>query len=440
MPVRLVNVLPQKVYGSVPLTLPLVRMSEAEAIQLRHDPQIYDANYPLDHSGLRIDPPWYANTGLGYEGQVNAGNVALLPHEMGMGYLGASAAAQAAAAKRAAAQAAQKAAAAQKKATAQAAQNQKHADAKAKQDAAKAAALQKRNDAQTNRATAKQQHQDAAAAKKQTAIDRKTSAQAIRDCRKSGGLWDAAGGFCSTPVGTPPTAPPIDPVTGQPVPIDPNTGQPYVPVGTPSFPTGPGTGCAYFATSCPPGMQPGIDANGCQTRNCVPGYQQPYIPQTGSPYGIPPGTSPIPPGYGDPSAGYGYGSGGGGGSPMMSSGGGPGPQMNDQANTHSEAPEEAAAETTDEGDKTEDSDTSKVAESNIFESIAKLFGMNGLTEGLNAPPPWIGMGGGNVPTPQQFVRAQPTAPVSSSVTSGVVAASVVGLAAAAALFIWSKKK
>lgn len=82
---RLVDVFPQRVYGSVPLLLPLIKMSDAEGIQLEGQPQIYEKDYPLDYSGLNFSPPWWADTGVGGGlNGVGGGNVRLMPWEMGL--------------------------------------------------------------------------------------------------------------------------------------------------------------------------------------------------------------------------------------------------------------------------------------------------------------------------------------------------------------------
>ena len=77
---RLVDVPPQRVYGSVPLQLPLIKMSDAEKIWLNGQPQLYDKEYPLYHDGLNFDPPWWADTGVGGGlSGVGGGNVRLMP-------------------------------------------------------------------------------------------------------------------------------------------------------------------------------------------------------------------------------------------------------------------------------------------------------------------------------------------------------------------------
>ncbi len=89
MSVRRVNVPPQKVYADVPIQLPLIRMSQAEASAIT-GPQIYDRSYPLNYDGLFLDPQW--NESPYYMQPIppaGPGNVKLTAHEMsGMGYFG----------------------------------------------------------------------------------------------------------------------------------------------------------------------------------------------------------------------------------------------------------------------------------------------------------------------------------------------------------------
>ncbi len=197
---RLVDVPPQRVYGKVPLTLPLIKMSEAEATWLDGQPQIYDKNYPLDYSGLNFDPPWWADTGVGGGlSGVGGGNVRLMPNEMGFGSLGLTAAQQ----KAQAAAAARQQAAAQKAAANQAA-------AQAKRDAAQAAKQQAADQAAAAKQQAAAVKQQAIAAKQQApsqvaaprsataaanALTKKQSA-----CSNKGGAWDSTNLTCTLPL------------------------------------------------------------------------------------------------------------------------------------------------------------------------------------------------------------------------------------------------
>ena len=65
---RKVDVPPQKVFGSVPLELPLIKMSDAEAIVMAGQPQIYDKDYPLDYSGSGLNPTWWRGSTSGTAG------------------------------------------------------------------------------------------------------------------------------------------------------------------------------------------------------------------------------------------------------------------------------------------------------------------------------------------------------------------------------------
>ncbi len=199
---RNVNVPPQRVYGSVPMLLPLVKMSEAEATYMWGQPQIYDKNYPLDYDGLGLDPAYWAGTGAGGElnglaGEVGGGNVKMMPWEhhytgiSGFGSLGLTAAQQKAAANKLAAQ--QKAAA-NKLAAANAA-------AQKKADAAKAAA---------DKATAAEK---ARLAK----IAAQDAARAIANCKSQKGTWNYSTQACD-----------LTPATGQVVATNPTTGVQYV--------------------------------------------------------------------------------------------------------------------------------------------------------------------------------------------------------------------
>ncbi len=194
---RLVDVPPQRVYGSVPLLLPLIKMSTAEGIWLEGQPQIYDKDYPLDFSGLNFSPPWWADTGVGGGlSGVGGGNVRLLPHEMfGMGYMGATAAAQKQAA--AAAQRQQQAAAAKQQQQQAAAQKkQAAADAAAKKQADALAQKQKAADAA---AAKKQAAADAAAQKKQAAADA-AAQKKVTACTSKNGTWDPTALKCTLPL------------------------------------------------------------------------------------------------------------------------------------------------------------------------------------------------------------------------------------------------
>ncbi len=490
---RLVNVPPQKVWGSVPLELPLIKMSDAEAIWLHGQPQIYDKNYPLDYSGLNFSPPWWADTGVGggLSGGVGGGNVGLLPHEMsGFGSLGltpaqqaaraaAQAKAQAAAAARQAAASTAKANAAAKAATAKQAASDRQAANKAK--AADAAAAR-----QTAQAAAKQAATDKAAANKAAAADKKAQA----DCKRTKGTWANgvctpgaaamdpaqaaclattppgtwANGICTPPPGiSNPQAPqscsagmtwdavqmqclpgipqptaPIDPSTGLPVstPLSTNS-----PTSNPAIMQCQQSGGSWNGTYCVPAQQAGGGGGG----GAMP--PPPMGPNTGGQ----PDVSAIPPGFD-------AGGGGDGASMQMSSpGGGPGPQLNDQAFSipagddgggydPSQDPSQYG-QTTDQTDTGSKDDTSKVADTNVFESISKLFsGMGGMGEGLNAAPTWFGMGkGGNAPPLSmvqgpKFYSAPRVEPVNPSTTTAVVGAAVVLMVGAAAIYLHSKGK
>ncbi len=203
MPYRLTHVNPQKVWGGVPLQLPLIKMSQADALMI-HGPQIYDKNYPLDYDGLMLDPAWNASpyymSATTYAGP---GNVKVTKKEAaelhGLGFVGgfgalgltpaqlaaqqaraAQAAAQAKARADAAAarQAQQAAAQAAKLAQQQAAAKAKSDAAAAKQAAAQAASDKRVADAAQKKADAAKKVLDAAHAKFQAA------------CAKGGGVWD----------------------------------------------------------------------------------------------------------------------------------------------------------------------------------------------------------------------------------------------------------
>lgn len=211
MSARLVNVQRQKVYGSTPLLLPLIRMSGAESIMLDVEPHIYDNPYPLDHDGLFLDPQW--SDAPYYSGPVDSsvhvGNTKMTPaeHAMGMGGFGAlgltaaqqqvqaqkQAAAAAAAQAKAQAQIAAtqaKAQIAQQKAQAQADLQRQKAQAQAEANAAKAQAAIAKKNAQI--AEAKRKADEHAAD-----VKRKQDAQAMSACAKAGGVWDAAAQMCS---------------------------------------------------------------------------------------------------------------------------------------------------------------------------------------------------------------------------------------------------
>lgn len=131
----------------------------------------------------------------------------------------------------------------------------------------------------------------------------------------------------------------------------------------------------------------------------------------------------------------------------MTSGGGPGPQLNDQASniptgdgSGNYDPTTDPSQTGDQSSDDDDGnsgDSSKVATSNVFESIAKLFsGMGGMACGCDAPTPWFGMGGTNLPPMQ--MRKPVAKPVENS-HAGLIGIAVVA-AAGAAIYLYSKRK
>ncbi len=477
---RLVDVPPQRVYGSIPLALPLIKMSEAEAIWMHGQPQIYDKDYPLDYSGLNLDPPWWADTGVGGGlSGVGGGNIKLLPGEnafgFGFGAFGLTAAQQA----NQAAAAARKQAAANRQATAQAAATARQ---KAASDKAAAAQAAKQTAAAAKQATAQANAATKAAAKTATAANRQqvtcankggtwdstalkctlplTKAQQtsadMTACMNSGGVWDKKNKVCGTaPAPTAgsqncPTGQTWDTVQGQCLPGTTSVGTPD------THPNCAAVGGTWDGTNCnppPPGVSnPQVTPQAqCQQSggywngySCGPQPQQ-YPPVGGGSGGG--GIAPIPPGFdsgsgdmggGAPPPGYAPGMPTGGGMPMTQ-GYGPGPQIDEQAMMIPTAePEDDKKEDT---GSTEDAD--KVASTNIFESISKLFsGMNGLNEGTRAMTPWFGMGrGGNVPTHddvQRYFSAQNVDPVRPSTTTAVIGGALVLMVGAAAVFLWSK--
>lgn len=550
---RLVDVPPQRVYGSVPLLLPLVKMSEAEGIQLEGQPQIFDKDYPLDYSGLNFDPPWWADTGVGGGlNGVGGGNVRLLPHEMrGFGYLGLTKA-QTAAQARAAAVAAAKAAGA----TAAAAAKQGTAAATAARQtyvappkatpatpAAPASVVSQATPSVTAQAVTSSSGLTAAQQKKLNTCNTKggtwnsssltctlplttaqTNAVNKKTCTTGGGVWDAkllscspgkaqaactangdtwsggqcvssaahtaclattppgtwAGGICSAAPGTSPAGTTQAQCAAQTPP-----GTWNGTICTPATAATTPVTCPTAPASCAAGLIIGADANGCPVCVTDPNYAatqqaaalqlQMQQCQQGGGYwngtycGPPPGqtapydpsggggdVSPIPPGFDSGSGSDPY---GGGGMPMSSSSGGPGPQLNDQSNQiptgdsydPSLVPDDTNVpqfDSTTQGDDTSDNgstdDTSNVASTSIFDSVAKLFsGMNGLSCGCDAPPPWFGMGaGGNVPPlklvqPSYYVSSEASA-IKPSTTIAVIGAAVTLMVGAAAVFLWTK--
>lgn len=544
---RLVDVPPQRVYGSAPLLLPLIKMSDAEEIWMNGQPQIYDKDYPLDYSGLNFSPPWWADTGVGGGlSGVGGGNVRLMPHEMaGFAALGLTAAQQkaqaAAAARKQVAQ--QKAAAkAQAKAakkspvtlpippaTTASSTTATSAGSSTAAKAISAAAASKQQTACTNKGgTWNSATNKCTTAAQQTAINKAQCATqggtwsdanqscgpglaancqagggtwangqctqgAIQtQCTQGGGTWangactpgsqqvacQTAGGTWANNACTPSSAqtaclatnPPGIWANGQCTP------------GTPVS----GSNCAAAPSSCPVGLIIGTDINGCQVCVTDPNYansqaqvtqcqqqggywtgtycqppQQPYAPGAGGSAPIPPGfddsgmdpygdptgggAPPPPPGYGgDPSQGYGP-----PGAPPNQSG-----QYSQYGTSQDNGPVADAMSAdgtdtgTDSGDGSSDTgstdDTSKVSDTNIFESISKLFsGMNGLACGCDAAPAWFNTGlGGNAPKMQvvapSYYTALREAPVEASTTDAVIGGALVLMVGAAAVFLWSK--
>ncbi len=190
MSVRRVRTPRQKVYGDVPLLLPLIKMSDAEHTILDREPHIYDKNYPLDWDGLFLNPSW---SDTPYYSQpairaAHAGNVAMMPAEArmaGFGDLGLTAAQQQAAAARqaAAAQAAAQRAAAQAAAQArQAAQQQAAAQQRA---AAQAAQQAQREQAELRKQEAEAKRIAQQNAAKAEADRRKAEAEAQREAARA---------------------------------------------------------------------------------------------------------------------------------------------------------------------------------------------------------------------------------------------------------------
>lgn len=130
---------------------------------------------------------------------------------------------------------------------------------------------------------------------------------------------------------------------------------------------------------------------------------------------------------------------------------GPGPQLNDQA-FNIPTPDSDSSDQSSGGDGSDNTDTgstddtSKVADTNIFESISKLFsGMNGLACGCNAAPTWFGVSGlgkSNAPPLEslrpQYYTAINEQPIKPSTMTAVVGGAVVLMVGAAAIFLWSK--
>ncbi len=470
---RNVNVPPQKVWGSIPLQLPLVKMSEAESIYLYGQPQIYDKNYPLDFDGLGLNPPYWAGTGVGGElnglGDVGGGNIRLMPWEKGNGFSGLGAtAAQTAAARRLAAQQA----AAQRKADADAkrlltqqATAQKRADAlataKKKADNAAAqrildqqTAKQKRDDAT---AAAAQKKLDAANTKTQNATNA-ANARLQQQCTAGGGTWNSSTNVCTTQQqactaagnywnGTQCVGKPQQDCVSKGGTWDVNTG---VCTALPATAT-----CPAAPTSCQPGYIIGVDTNNCPVCVVDPNATSPQASQCQSSGGYWNGSNCLfpaqnqqsyppqsYPGAGAPPPPMDFGGGGGGGGfPMMQSPQGMGPQLNDQANMFAPPvpPPAPVADDTQQDTGTSD-DSSTVADTNIFESISKLFsGMSGLACGCDAPPPRFS-GMGYTPDQIQYFNAMRAEPIKSSTTAAVVGGALVLMVGAAAVFLWSKGK
>lgn len=272
----------------------------------------------------------------------------------------------------------------------------------------------------------------------------------MKDCQKSGGTYDVANSTC---------VPGSAPSTQQCTP-----GSVWDPATSMCLPQAPGAQqCQAGYTwdpsllQCMPPLNPVVNptdqfgAAQCAAQGgfwdgqqCIPPrsfIEQAPPPNPYPPY--PPQTSAIPPGYDG-----GYGGGGGGGMPMTGGGGSGMPMMNEQASQYSPSVEQEGqtpddTTQTDQSGDTEVSENkdedaaSSVASTNVFESISKLFsgGMHGVGCGRSAAPAWVGMGGPNVP---QFAVAQEQAPIKSSTTTGVIAGSMVLVAVAAAIFLWSK--
>lgn len=474
--VRRVEVPPQQMYGSVPLELPLIRMSEAEAIKMDGEPQIYDDPYPLDFDGLGLNPGWWRNTGLG---EASFGNVAMLPHEIaqmsGLGLTPAQIAAQ-----------------------------KKRADAKAAAQQKQAAAVQKRAEAKA--AKAKPTIAPIPGTGKADIVNaRKTclasggkwdaraqvcgikpgkpvnTAKAQADCRKAKGTWDgtkcvsaqdqcvAGGGYWNSAACIPKVQ--QDCVGGGGM-WDATTGtcrtqdqqrqdDCYKSGGTWANggcqPPGGDLNAQIAACQAQKGFWDGSACQQVTPQSCPPGYaidptgacvpiSNPIAPPYQPPYGGPPGVGPIPPGYDGGGGGGGY-SGGGGGMPMspgMPPGQAPQDLLNESAGQYAPSVEEQTqgyeegSDTEDKKDKAED-DSSAVAGTNIFESISKLFsGMGGLGCGCKAPPSRIGMGGTDMP--QKYSVAPLSAQLKPSTIFGIEAGSALLIIGAAAIFLWSKGK
>ncbi len=484
---RLVDVPPQRVFGKVPLTIPLIKMSEAEDTWLQGQPQIYTKDYPLDFDGLNFSPPWWADTGVGGglsgASHVGGGNVRMLPGESTFG-LGATAAQvrqqQAAEIRRAAAAKAQAERQA-KAAAAKTARDAKIVTAKAEQAARRnravdpQAAVVTKVDRRIQACTTKGGTWDTAKLSCTLPISAQRQTAAARSaCQKQGGIWDALTNACG-----PNSQQTACTTKGGAWSNGVCGGLPITPI-CPTAPTSCGTGmiigkdangCTACVADpnysvrcpvmdpCPSGQGRSLDASGCYSSPCSPiapiscpaGYQL-----NDGDIGFGGQCVPIP-GISNPQPQMNWG-GGGGGAPMpsagydpgagmpMGQGMGPGPQMTDQAFAVQQGPASQTEEpyrdkTPEESDEEKKDDTSEVAETNIFESIAKLFtGMGGLQAGMEAPPPWFGLGkGGNAPVaPPKFFTVAQADPVKPSTIVAVVGGAVTLMVGAAAMYLWTR--
>ena len=448
---RLVDVPPQKVYGSVPLMLPIIKTSEAEAIWLYGQPQIYDKDYPLDYSGLDLNPPWWANTGAGGGlNGVGGGNVALLPHESGG--LGAVVRRGSVAVK--------------KSGTALNRPVPSSSDAglgKRRQACITAGGT---FDASTGKCTTRQQQEASAAAA----------------CRSSGGVWNSGSKSCGPSAAQAKCT--ADGGSWSNNACTPSQAQTACASGGGKWsngtciqPPSPQV-CPQVQKVCPTGQVASYGAPPGCVNTCVPdpNYQDPRIQQCQSTGGYWDGSAcisaPVQPQYG----GSGGGGGGGiappmmpdpmtspsqypsqpqfpmqqsqsqyGGGSAMQQGDGGGGQINEQAfdiprqDEQSEESEDSTSKETSAG----------VASSNVLESISKLFsGMGGTACGVNSVPPWVGvsglMGGGNAPPIElvapRYYEARGVDPLKSSTVVGVLGGSAVLVAVGAAIYFWSKAK
>lgn len=303
---RKVDVAPQIVYADVPLELPMLKMSQADAFELRHELPDYVQNRPLDQ-----DQYW--NVLLSQQGMFGLGSLSAL------GATAAQIKAQQAAAAR---QAAAQAAAAAKQQAAQAAANARQQA----QAAAQAAAAQKQAQATANAATKKAAADAAAAARQQAAADAKTKAaaaaadrkakadqaaadrktkadqaatdrknkQAQAQCTKTKGIWDSVNNVCGPAPTTQCQGGTIDPVTGVCTPASPTA--PVPAVCQAGYTNDPVTGACVVMQAAPPGGAP----TACQSGYTF-GANGQCVPSTGvpptSPAGCPPGY------YQDPTSG-----------------------------------------------------------------------------------------------------------------------------------------